>query len=131
MTLAELHERIGWQLEGRLQIRHYCGKSQPDWHDWPCGNISCPELYENKDTYRRRPDAPPMPDEVWVSKRVVEEGNAVAYASNSEALCANRGANPVRYVRAGAVITASRLQCRSRTGEWIDCHDSLEYRIKP
>lgn len=95
-----------------------------------------PSLNHLADNYRRRPDPPPMPDEVWVSKRVVE-GNAVAYVHKSDALCADRGATPVRYIRAGAVIPATQTEWRYITESSSDqnwkpsSRTDVEYRIKP
>lgn len=113
MTLAELHERIGWQLEGRLQIRNQHG----DFFDWSHPNRT-PVIFDPPDLFRRRPDAPPMPDEVWVGQNLI-------------AACGKIENGQVRYVRAGAIIPAEQIEVRQSKGAWVYPHHSNEYRIKP
>lgn len=137
MTLAELHERIGWQLEGRLQIRQDRGGPQPDWLDWSSSNISCPALYEDKDIYRRRPDPPPMPDEVWLPKYgcLREKGiywtGGTCYLNRDACSKSNESATPVRYIRVGAIIPASQMEVRRVGYGWEPTVQVNEYRIKP
>lgn len=120
MTLKELHERIGWQLEGQLQFS--------DGHTWRdvSDDESPPHLGYAACCYRRRPDPAPMPDEVWISTSEPWRGNFMAFRQNESS------DEYIRYVRAGAVIPASQLEV-SLVGanQWRDAYVTGEYRIKP
>ena len=126
MTLAELHEIIGWQLDGRLQFL----ASDGAWADW---EIQCPPSSLQIAThFRRRPDPPPMPDEVWVPAYTADIPLVRATYDTAE-MCrkANHSATPVRYIRADAVIDGGRLQGRNKgDADWGTC-DDCEYRFKP
>lgn len=119
MTLAELYERIGWQLEGRLLALYQGG-----WHD---RDSSCnpPSIDENASNYRRRPDAPEMPSEVWVAPATPECHMGV-YLDKC-------GEGQVRYIRADGTIDGSRLEGRHKDdapGKWVAL-SCCEYRFKP
>lgn len=126
MTLAELHERIGWQLEGRLQCNH----GAKLWYDWKdeCG---IPQICDSAAAFRRRPDPPPMPYEFWLPSHDMLK-LVVPAATREE--CKARWPNAsecVRYVRAGAIIPASQIEVRQSNGAWVEPHHTNEYRIKP
>ena len=116
MTLQELHERIGWQLEGRLQWRDHNG----EWIDVSENNT--PMRDGSASNFRRRPDQQPIPDEVFVSRS--DNGRGLHFT------LLPRFPDEVRYVRADAVIDGTWLQFRRRGGEWENCV-SFEFRFKP
>ena len=128
MTLAELHERIGWQLEGRLDYLTAAGK----WERWE--PALPPVTAQPAERFRRRPDAPPMPDEVWVPDYSAGIPLVRALYDTAE-MCrkANHSATPVRYIRADGVIDGRRLEFRFRGegGEGWETPDMCEYRFKP
>ena len=128
MTLQELHERIGWQLEGRLQWRDHNG----EWIDVSENNT--PMRDGSASNFRRRPYPAPMPDEVWVPDYSAGIPLVRALYDTAE-MCrkANHSATPVRYIRADGIIDGSRLE-----GKHKDCGDyawmalsCCEYRFKP
>ena len=119
MTLAELHEIIGWQLDGRLQFL----ASDGAWADW---EIQCPpSSLQIAAHFRRRPDPPPMPDEVFVSRS--DNGRGLHFT------LLPRFPDEVRYIRADAVIDGRRLEFRYKGegGEGWETPDRCEYRFKP
>lgn len=129
MTLSELHERIGWQLEGRLQVFRNGVWTEPDAPFPPCVN-NPPGMY------RRRPDAPTLPDEVWLSdnQKAACDGAGDTYTAHSmlDGAKAWHGGNPTRYIRADGVIDGARLQCKFKgpNAAWHN-PDVCEYRFKP
>ena len=128
MTLAELHEIIGWQLDGKLQFL----ASNGAWADW---EIQCPpSSLQIAAHFRRRPDPAPMPDEVWVPDYSAGIPLVRALYDTAE-MCrkANHSATPVRYIRADGVIDGRRLEFRFRGegGEGWETPDMCEYRFKP
>lgn len=121
MTLKELHERIGWQLEGRLQWKDF----DEQWRSLESEH-STPGISDDAASYRRRPDQPPMPGEVWVAPSTAERHMGV-YREK----CAD---GQVRYVRAAGIIDGARLEMRFKREEgataWVDVA-GCEYRFKP
>lgn len=119
MTLAELHERIGWQLEGRLDWLARDGH----WLNW---ELDCPpSRAQRAEDFRRRPDAPAMPDEVWVAPSTPE-----CHMGVYREKC---GEGQVRYIRADGTIDGSRLEGRHKDdapGKWVAL-SCCEYRFKP
>ena len=130
MTLAELHERIGWQLEGKLQLRITI---RATWRDARNGTCDVPRIDDHPDLYRRRPDQQPMPDEIWIPQC---DGPGLALDGQwytNHMRCEKFG-RPTRYIRADGVFGGERLQWRIQgvEMEWNDKSNSgLEYRLKP
>lgn len=131
MTLQELHERIGWQIEGRLQTRY-----ENNWID--VKYEAPPSVCDPPEVYRRRPNLPPMPDEVWAPDYECLRGKAgtnsmgIVYATREACINANYSATPVRYVRAGAVIPASQIEWQDvGYTHWNQLSSRFSYRIKP
>lgn len=131
MTLAELHERIGWQLEGRLQ--HLTSAGWLDWSGRVDSELSCPRLSDAASVFRRRPQ-PTLPDEVWIAEYQGVQFNSVLGAHKTREHCASGkdGATPIRYIRADAVIDGARLQSKFKgpNAAWHST-DTCEYRFKP
>lgn len=130
MTLAELHERIGWQLEGKLEWKDDDG-------DWLCIDQEdvLPGIADNAASYRRTPDAPPMPDEVWLRTIGTADGEPWSRreARPSREVIEAEGCEATRYVRADGVIDGSRLEGRhkdSNKGAWLAL-SCCEYRFTP
>ena len=124
MTLAELHERIGWQLDGRLQFL----ASDGAWADW---EIQCPpSSLQIAAHFRRRPDPPPMPDEIWIPQC---DGPGLALDGQwytNHMRCEKFG-RPTRYIRADGVIDGKRLECRDTKQDSWKPATGWEYRLKP
>lgn len=131
MTLKELHERVGWQLEGRLQYLTFEG----NWVDVSENYTLKRDGYASH--FRRRPDAPDvdMPDEVWLPRLDSTRFHRDAY--DVKAACeANHFEPPVRYVRADGVFSGERLQTRIKhdghnLGNWQTCVANQEFRFTP
>ena len=127
MTLQELHERIGWQLEGRLDYLNAAGQ----WERWE--PAMPPVTAQPAERFRRRPDQPPMPDEIWIPQC---DGPGLALDGQwytNHMRCEKFG-RPTRYIRADGVFGGERLQWRIQgvEMEWNDKSNSgLEYRLKP
>ena len=119
MTLAELHERIGWQLEGRLDYLNAAGQ----WERWE--PALPPVTAQPAERFRRRPDQQPIPDEVFVSRS--DNGRGLHFT------LLPRFPDEVRYIRADAVIDGRRLEFRHKGegGEGWETPDRCEYRFKP
>lgn len=130
MTLKELHERIGWQLDGKLQERN-----QGEWYDRDA-SYNAPDLSEPAHRYRRTPDAPPMPDEVWLSDnqkpRQYPNGTFLSAHYSHDECTEWHGGNIHRYIRADSIIDGSKLQWRNKLDSipWQNA-DVYEYRFKP
>lgn len=141
MTLDELIERLEWQREGRLQYRKGMACDGPEWFDLPANSHSTLVLGDRADFYRRRPDPPPMPDEVWVSDNQKPECDGAGDTFTAHAfMCGAKawhGGKLIRYVRAGAVIPATQTEWRYITESSSDqnwkpnSRTDVEYRIKP
>lgn len=135
MSIDELIERLQWLKEDKLQHRVRT-PNREYWEDVTqdssCGLV--PSINCRASDYRMRPEAPQMPDEVFLP---AYPSDKLAQPVTSQSECFRRFPYqaPVRYVRAGAVIPRNNLQVRSvaRRGEsWSDLVDNgYEYRIKP
>lgn len=132
MNLKELHERIGWQLEGRLQWKDFDGQ----WRDLKSEH-STPGISDDASGYQRRPDQPEMPDEVWLSGDAGSHEGAVTAYPDEEWARRWKGGTAVRYVRADRIFRDDEMQFRFRCDmpvgneiPWEECYGG-EYRFKP
>ena len=133
MTLKELHERLGWQLDGRLEYRTLLGSVK--WYPMPNDGACAPSLWQHPDLYRLRPDAVPLPVHVWVPDYGCDyaQRSSQWYASESACRVANNSAKLVRYVRADREFALSDFDVRyAGETEWLpgSSLDRTTYRLK-
>lgn len=131
MTLEEYHKVIGWQAAGKLDVT--CDKGK-HWIPWDTLNgADPPHCSRSFDQFRERPPEPVMPDEIFIpSITLTVPFRITAYHSGQD--CEDNYGEPVRYIRAVAVIPGERLQWRicGVQMEWEDKSSSrIEYRFKP
>ena len=117
MTPQEYGQLAEWYAEGRLEV-NFAGA----WHE--CTKLPTYGTGYSFHCYRRRPDAPTMPDEVWGDPRQtsVNGGRVVIDHASLQ--------YSVRYIRADAVIDGSRLELRIKSkAQWHEAGE-CEYRFK-
>lgn len=123
-----------WFAEGRLRV--LVGENYTDWTASAPPNWEAFRRDHNRQRFCRREDEPEMPDEVFLSPNEKRKTCREAYVD--EAVCSIYYVGtpkPVRYIRAGAVISGVTIQTRPSGSEaWIEMPPnmaSLEYRLKP
>ena len=124
MSPTEYGKVAEWFAEGRLQVHRMNGTVWNNWDSQHLPNIQSDWKFSE---FRRRPEEPTLPAEVWVSSVKINV-SGLRYASD-ERPATLLGGECVRYVRADSVICGSRLEFRNGGGPWLIATGE-EYRFR-